>query len=77
MAKEENIQASGVVIEVLPRTMFRVELELGDQKMKHIMICTLSGKMRQNKIRVLLGDSVDVEFTPYDYARGRITRRQK
>lgn len=77
MSKEENIQASGVVIEVLPRTMFRVEIELGEQKMKHLMICTLSGKMRQNKIRVLLGDQVDIEFTPYDYERGRITRRQK
>lgn len=76
MAKEENIQASGVVIEVLPRAMFRVEIELAGEN-KHVMICTLAGKMRQNKIRVLLGDRVDIEFTPYDFERGRITRRQK
>jgi translation initiation factor IF-1 len=63
---------SGLVEEVLPSTLFRVKI---GEEAKPI-ICTLSGKMRQNKIRVLLGDSVLVEVSPYDLTRGRITRRK-
>ncbi len=64
---------TGVVIEALPRTLFRVQVDKHD----HLVLCTLSGRMRKNKIRVLLGDAVEIEMTPYDLSRGRITRRQK
>lgn len=72
MAKEESIEMSGVVVETLPNTMFRVELENG-----HVIIAHISGKMRKNYIRILTGDSVRVEITPYDLTKGRIIYREK
>ena len=72
MAKEELIEADGEVIECLPNATFRVKLENN-----HELIATLSGKMRKNKIRVLLGDKVSLEISPYDVTRGRITYRFK
>ena len=73
MAKEESIKVSGKVVDALPGTLFKVLIDEQD----HIILCTLSGKMRQNRIRVLINDDVDVEFSPYNFSRGRITRRQK
>lgn len=71
MAKEEQIQMSGTVIDTLPNTMFRVKLENG-----HVVIAHISGKMRKNYIKILTGDSVQVELTPYDLSKGRITFRE-
>ena len=70
--KEEAIQVEGTVIEPLPNTMFRVELENGHKVLAHI-----SGKMRMHYIRILPGDRVVVELSPYDLTRGRITYRYK
>jgi translation initiation factor IF-1 len=70
--KDEKIQMEGTVIEALPGTQFRVQLENG-----HEIIAYLSGKMRKYYIRVLLGDRVTVEMSPYDLTRGRITFRHK
>jgi translation initiation factor IF-1 len=72
MAKEEPIQATGVVVEALPNAMFRVELEN-----KHIVIAHVSGKMRMNFIKILPGDKVTLELSPYDLSRGRIVYRFK
>jgi translation initiation factor IF-1 len=73
MAKqEEKIEVEGTVIEALPATQFRVELENG-----HEVLAYLSGKMRRYYIRILLGDRVRVELSPYDLSRGRITYRFK
>ncbi|MCI0406449.1 MAG: translation initiation factor IF-1 [candidate division Zixibacteria bacterium] len=72
MAKEETIQVEGRVIEPLPNAMFRVELDNGHQVLAHI-----SGKMRMNYIRILPGDKVTVELSPYDLTRGRIVYRYK
>jgi len=72
MAKEELIETEGKVIEALPNAMFRVELENG-----HIVLAHLSGKMRMNFIRILPGDKVKLELSPYDLSRGRITFRVK
>jgi len=72
MAKEDLIEFEGKVIEVLPNTMYRVELEN-----KHIVLAHISGKMRKNHIKVLLGDKVTVEMTPYDLTKGRIITRTK
>ena len=72
LAKEEGIQVEGTVIEPLPNAMFRVELENGHKVLAHI-----SGKMRMHYIRILPGDKVQVELTPYDLTRGRITYRYK
>ncbi|MBU1625956.1 translation initiation factor IF-1 [bacterium] len=72
MAKEEPIEVEGTVIEPLPNTMFRVELENGHKVLAHI-----SGKMRKNFIRILPGDKVTVELSPYDLTRGRIIYRFK
>ena len=72
MAKEELIQFTGTVIENLPNAMFRVELENG-----HVIIAHNAGKMRKFRIRVMVGDKVDVEMTPYDLTKGRITFRHK
>lgn len=72
MAKEEQIEMSGVVIDTLPNTMFKVELEGG-----HIIIAHISGKMRKNYIRILRGDKVRLELTPYDLTKGRIIFREK
>ncbi|HJN52335.1 MAG: translation initiation factor IF-1 [Pseudomonadales bacterium] len=71
MAKEEQIQMSGTVIDTLPNTMFRVELENG-----HVVTAHISGKMRKNYIKILTGDNVTVELTPYDLSKGRITFRE-
>jgi translation initiation factor IF-1 len=67
---EEKIEMEGRVIEALPGTMFRVELTSG-----HTVLAYLSGKMRKNYIRILLGDRVKVELSPYDLTRGRVTYR--
>ncbi|MCF8049897.1 MAG: translation initiation factor IF-1 [Desulfobacterales bacterium] len=72
MAKEEPIQVQGKVVETLPNAMFKVELENGHQILAHI-----SGKMRMHFIKILPGDTVTVELSPYDLTRGRITYRQK
>lgn len=72
MAKEDLIEVSGTVIEPLPNAMFRVELENGHKVLAHI-----SGKMRMHFIRILPGDKVTLELTPYDLTRGRITYRFK
>ncbi|MCY3819819.1 MAG: translation initiation factor IF-1 [Gammaproteobacteria bacterium] len=72
MAKEEQIEMQGKVIDTLPNTMFRVELENG-----HVVTAHISGKMRKNYIRILTGDTVKVELTPYDLTKGRITFRER
>jgi translation initiation factor IF-1 len=72
MAKEEAIQMEGVIVETLPNTTFRVELENG-----HIVTAHISGKMRKNYIRILKGDKVTVELTPYDLSKGRIVYRSR
>ena len=72
MAKEEAIEMEGIVTEALPNTTFRVELENG-----HNIIAYISGKMRKHYIRILTGDTVTVEMTPYDLTKGRITFRGK
>ncbi len=72
MAKEELLEFPGTVVEVLPNAMFRVTLDNGHEVLAHT-----SGKMRKNRIRVLAGDKVNVEMTPYDLTKGRITFRQK
>ena len=71
MAKEEAIQMNGVVKETLPNTIFRVELENG-----HMITAHISGKMRKNYIRILTGDKVLVEISPYDLSKGRIVFRE-
>ena len=72
MAKEEAVEVEGTVIEPLPNAVFRVELENGHKVLAHI-----SGKMRMHFIRILRGDKVKVELSPYDLSRGRITYRYK
>ena len=72
MAKEEPIKVEGVVLETLPNAMFRVELEN-----KHQVLAHISGKMRMHFIKILPGDKVTVELSPYDLSRGRITYRSK
>jgi len=74
LAKEDIIEVTGVVTEVLPNAFFKVKLD--DMEDKEI-ICYLSGKMRKFTIKVILGDQVEVELTPYDLTKGRITRRHK
>ena len=71
MAKEEAIQMNGVVKETLPNTIFRVELENG-----HMITAHISGKMRKNYIRILTGDKVIVDISPYDLSKGRILFRE-
>ena len=72
MAKEDTIEMEGTIVETLPNTMFRVELENG-----HVVIAHISGRMRKNYIRILTGDKVKVEMTPYDLSKGRIVFRGK
>jgi translation initiation factor IF-1 len=72
MAKQESIQVEGTVIETLPNASFRVELEG-----KHVILAHISGKMRMNYIRILPGDKVLIELSPYDLTRGRIVYRYK
>ena len=72
MAKEELIELEGKVVETLPNTTFKVELENG-----HQILATISGKLRMNYIKILTGDKVKVQMSPYDLNRGRITWRAK
>jgi translation initiation factor IF-1 len=72
MAKEDTIDMEGVVEEVLPDTKFRITLDNG-----HPITAYLSGKMRKHRIRILAGDKVSIELTPYDLSKGRITFRHK
>ena len=72
MSKEDVIEVEGTVVEALPNAMFQVELENG-----HIVLAHVSGKLRMNLIRILPGDKVTMELTPYDLNRGRITYRFK
>ncbi|MFQ5736060.1 MAG: translation initiation factor IF-1 [Thermodesulfobacteriota bacterium] len=72
MAKEDSIQVEGKVIETLPNAMFKVEIENGHRVLAHV-----SGKMRMHFIKILPGDKVTVELSPYDLTRGRITYRAK
>ena len=72
MAKEDLIEVEGTVVEALPNTNFKVELENGHQILAHI-----SGKLRMNYIKILPGDKVKVELSPYDLSKGRITWRAK
>jgi translation initiation factor IF-1 len=72
MAKEEVLSFAGIVVECLPSTLFRVKLEN-----EHIVIATISGKIRRHNINILLNDKVDVEITPYDLSKGRIVYRHK
>jgi len=72
--KEESIKSQGKVIEVLPNAMFRVRLNVSSET---VIICTIGGKLRKNNINVKMSDSVDVELSPYDLTRGRITYRHK
>ncbi|MEO8400260.1 MAG: translation initiation factor IF-1 [Gammaproteobacteria bacterium] len=73
MAKEDQIEMDGTVVDVLPNTMFRVQLDENG----HIVIAHISGKMRKNYIRILKGDKVTVQLTPYDLTKGRITFRSR
>jgi translation initiation factor IF-1 len=70
VAKEEGLRMDGVVVDVLPNTMFRVSINGSDTVIGYI-----SGKMRKNEIRILLGDTVEMEFSPYDLSKGRIVKR--
>ena len=72
MAKEEKIEIEGTILEALPNAMFRVEMDGGHKILAHI-----SGKMRMHYIKILPGDKVKVELSPYDLTRGRITYREK
>ncbi len=72
MAKEELIEFEGVVLELLPNAMFRIKLDNGHEILGHT-----SGRMRKNRIRVLAGDRVTVEMTPYDLTKGRVIHRHK
>ena len=72
MAKEDYIEMQGTVLDTLPNTMFRVELENG-----HVVIAHISGRMRKNYIRILTGDKVTVQLTPYDLTKGRISFRAR
>lgn len=72
MAKEDYIEMEGTVVDTLPNTTFRVELENG-----HVVTAHISGRMRKNYIRILTGDKVTVQLTPYDLSKGRISYRSK
>tara|TARA_B100000900_G_scaffold373825_1_gene354680 strand:+ start:13362 stop:13577 length:216 start_codon:yes stop_codon:yes gene_type:complete len=70
MSRKDIIEAEGKILEVLPNQMFKVDLENG-----HIITCYTGGKMRKNKIRIVAGDRVKIEMTPYDLTKGRVTYR--
>lgn len=70
MAKQDKIEKEGEVLEALPNAMFNVELDNG-----HVVLCYISGKIRTNNIKILPGDTVDVELSPYDLEKGRIVYR--
>lgn len=72
MAKQDTIKVDGIITEILPNTTFKVKLENG-----HIIMAHISGKMRMNYIKILQGDKVTVELSPYDLTKGRITYRYK
>lgn len=72
MSKEDAIKMEGVIEEVLPNTTYRVKVE----NFERTVLATLNGRMRMNHIKVLAGDIVELEFSPYDLSRGRITRRR-
>ncbi|HJX18698.1 MAG: translation initiation factor IF-1 [Pseudomonadota bacterium] len=72
MAKEEGIEMEGTIVDTLPNTLFRVKLDNG-----HIVTAHISGKMRKNYIRILTGDKVTIQLTPYDLTKGRITFRAR
>ncbi|MDR1329225.1 MAG: translation initiation factor IF-1 [Oscillospiraceae bacterium] len=72
MAKEDMIETEGVVVEALPNTMFRVDIGKG-----HVILAHISGKLRQHYIRIVPGDKVTVQMSPYDLTRGRITWRSR
>lgn len=72
MAKEETFKMEGEVVDILPNAMFRVQID----GTENVVIGVISGKMRQHNIKILLGDRVEIEFSPYDVTRGRITRRR-
>lgn len=72
MAKEGTIRLEGTVIDVLPNAMFKVQVDNIEKPVTGI----ISGKMRQNNIKILLGDKVEIEFSPYDLTRGRVVRRR-
>jgi len=71
MAKDDIIELKGVVKEVLPGNMFRVKVE----EIPNLLLCYMGGKLKQHKIRVILGDSVKLEISPYDLSKGRVTYR--
>ena len=71
--KEDLIQVAGIIIEKQPNTFFKVQIHDSE----HIVMATISGRMRRNRIRILIGDRVDVEMSPYDLTKGRITYRHK
>jgi len=71
MAKSDVIEVVGSVIDVLPNSTFKVKLETND----HMVLCYLSGRLKQHKIKIVLGDTVRIEMSPYDLARGRISFR--
>ena len=72
MAKEESLRLEGSVEDILPNAMFRIKLDTTQT----VVLGVISGKMRQHNIKILLGDRVEIEFTPYDLSRGRIVRRK-
>lgn len=72
LAKEEGFVLEGTIVELLPNAMFRVKLDT----MENPVIGVISGRMRQNKIKILTGDRVEIEFSPYDVTRGRIVKRK-
>ena len=71
--KEDLIEVSGVIIDKQPNAFFKVKINNSE----HIVMATISGRMRKNRIRILMGDRVDVEMSPYDLSKGRITYRHK
>ncbi len=71
MSKEDIIETTGKISEVLPGSMFRVKLDTAD----HIIICYLSGKLKKHKIKIVTGDAVKLEMSPYDLSKGRISYR--
>ena len=71
--KEELIEVAGVIVDKQPNAFFKVQVNGSE----HIVLATISGKMRKNRIRILMGDRVDVEMSPYDLSKGRITYRHK
>jgi translation initiation factor IF-1 len=72
MPKEDNtIKFDGDIVDVMPNAMFKVKIETG-----HVVLAHISGKMRKNQIRIIMGDTVELEMSPYDLTRGRITRRK-